>query len=289
MRQIALATVVMSLLAPPLTAEQQGSPAELLGRGLAAYQARDWAVCARAFSEATVAGAPGTTAPYNAACCYALAGNGDRAFAQLLVALDRGYRDTTHLEADGDLASLRDDGRWKAVIEAAVKNREAYLGTINRELYEAYEADQGDRRTPDIDWHGVSARDEARRRRVQEILDAGEAKVAADFYHAAMVFQHGDGPEHYEQAWKLALKASKLDASQTGYRWLAAAARDRYLQSIGEPQIYGTQYRKGPDGRWTLEPIDEDAVTDEERQEWGVPPLAAARVRVEELNAGEGP
>jgi len=119
---------------------------------------------------------------------------------------------------------------------------------------------------------------------VKEILAAGDVKAADDYFHAAMVLQHGQGPEDYKLAHELALKASELDADHSTARWLAAAAKDRYLHSIGEPQIYGTQFRK-VDGKWTLEPIDESAVTDEERARWGVPPLASAKEREKAMNA----
>ena len=66
------------------------------------------------------------------------------------------------------------------------------------------------------------------------------------------------------------LKATELDPDLAVARWLAAAAKDRYLWNVDKPQIYGTQFRRIDDGTWTLEPIDESAVTDEERAAWAV-------------------
>ena len=130
----------------------------------------------------------------------------------------------------------------------------------------------------------VAPRDGARLQRVKEIVEAGEVKTADDYFHAAMVLQHGQDPEDFKLAHELALKASEMDAEHSSARWLAAAAKDRYLQNVGKPQIYGTQFRK-VDGTWTLDPIDESAVTDEERARWGVPPLAKAKERAEAMNA----
>ena len=51
---------------------------------------------------------------------------------------------------------------------------------------------------------------------------------------------------------------------------------------LGKPQRFGTQYRLDA-GKWVLYAVD-PAVTDEERQRWGVPPLAQARRRADEMN-----
>jgi hypothetical protein len=147
-----------------------------------------------------------------------------------------------------------------------------------------YQEDQGDRSADDkINWEVVSKRDEQRRQRVKEMLAAGEVKSKDDYFHAAMIFQHGSNPADYETAHKLALKAAELDPNFTTAKWLSAASKDRYLWSIGKPQIYGTQY-KMVDDKWTLDPIDTTAVTDEERAKMGVPPLAEARKRADEMN-----
>jgi len=151
---------------------------------------------------------------------------------------------------------------------------------MNEELRQLYEADQADRRggqlSPD-----VSERDRARRRRVAELLDAGAVESGEDFFHAAMVFQHGDGLDDYQRARELALRAAEL-GHRPG-RWLAAAALDRWLMRQGRPQKYGTQYRSSGDGYELYEV--EPATTDDERAEWDVPPLAEARRRAGDMAA----
>jgi hypothetical protein len=180
---------------------------------------------------------------------------------------------------------LRDDARWAGVLVRATDNRAAFLATVNEELLRIYEEDQADR-SGKIDWAGVGPRDEARRRRVLELLASGEVNSADDHFHAAMVLQHGSAPDDFNRAHELSLKAAELNPDHHSAKWLAAAARDRYLQSIGEPQIYGTQFRK-IDGTWTLDPIDEAAVSDAERARWGVPPLDEARRRAARMNGKE--
>ena len=152
----------------------------------------------------------------------------------------------------------------------------------NPELRELFQSDQAARSgniSPDL-----MVQDRQRRARAREIIDAGQMRTAADHFHAAMVFQHGEAPEDYKLAHELARKAAELDPSHRTAKWLGAAAMDRYLRSIGKPQIYGTQFMVLHD-IMVLQPIDESAVTDEERKELGVPTLAAARQRVIEQNA----
>jgi hypothetical protein len=118
---------------------------------------------------------------------------------------------------------------------------------------------------------------------VTEIMAASEAEAADDYYHAAMVFQHGSEPEHFNMAHEWALRAAELDPDHGNAKWLAAAAEDRYLMNLGKPQKYGTQFRTDDDGRWILYEVD-PSVTDEHRAEWNVPPLHKAQARAEQMN-----
>jgi hypothetical protein len=57
--------------------------------------------------------------------------------------------------------------------------------------------------------------------------------------------------------------------------------------SQGKPQKYGTQYR-AESGRGMLYEVD-PRTTAEERAEWNVPPLDAARARAEKLTRENPP
>jgi hypothetical protein len=157
----------------------------------------------------------------------------------------------------------------------------------NPELAQMYRDDQAARDKPwdNIDWAEVSRRDGERRARVLALLAQGDVRTSADFYHAAMVFQHGDTPDEIRLAHSLSWISATLDPSNESARWLAAAAWDRFLMRKNLPQWYGTQYtRSAPGERWKLYKVDESAVTDEERAALHVPPLRAARARVKEMN-----
>ena len=121
--------------------------------------------------------------------------------------------------------------------------------------------------------------DDARRLiAVDSVLAAGGARTANDFYHAAMIYQHGAGTTSYRRAHDLATRAVELDPDHTDAKWLSAASWDRYLDESGQPQWYGTQYRC-VDGLRQLLPVDEGQATDEDRRSLGVPTLAEARAK----------
>jgi TPR repeat protein len=148
---------------------------------------------------------------------------------------------------------------------------------VNAELQRLCDEDQADRRDVSVG-DEVGQRDRERRRRVAELLDAGEARDGVDFFNAALIFQHGETLEEYEQAHTLARRAA--DLGHRPGRALAAAAYDRWLMRQGKRQKYGTQFLPGGD-QWTLWPVD-PSTTDAERVAWDVPPPEEARRRLEE-------
>src|SRR5271163_4556365 len=84
----------------------------------------------------------------------------------------------------------------------------------------------------------------ARRATLHAMLSRGEITSDSDLYEAAFVFQHGETAPDYLLAHVLA-----LDALAKGFdraKWLSVATLDRYLQLIGQPQVFGTQYPFDP-------------------------------------------
>ena len=256
---------------------------QLLESAQAAYNAGEYRHCAEQYAAVIKQGVESQSILYNAACCWALNGNKDDAFEYLFKAVELGYHKTTWLEQDSDLESLRDDPRWPDLISKSMAAEEIYLNSINRELYEMYQVDQGDRLTDSLDWSVINQHDAHHRARAHQMLDSGLVVTADDYFHAAMIFQHGDDSTDYLLARQLALKSVELDSTKSIAKWLSAAAHDRYLWEVGKPQWYGTQYHL-IDNKWTIEPIDTTAVTDDDRLRCQVPPLAEARRKAEEMN-----
>ena len=170
--------------------------------------------------------------------------------------------------------------------------RDSTQEAANSELEQIFRADQADRNPPDkkpMDWSVVAPRDLQRRNRVLEMYRAGDLKVGRDFFHAAMVLQHGHEPEDFLLCHELCITAVFSHGDDKGdwvrgAKWLAAASEDRFLQSIGRKQRFGTQYRTiDPDPTWRLGEIEE-GVSDEMRQAWNTPSIAAAKAREAEMN-----
>jgi hypothetical protein len=151
----------------------------------------------------------------------------------------------------------------------------------------------------------VNSRDAIRRVEAKLLLAAGELKTAQDFHDAAFIFQHGHSPDDYLLAHILAIEAViKGDASS---KWIAAATLDRYLQAIGQKQVFGTQYlsksylyllqhKDDPDAvnspeaqqkGMTQDPYDRTLVPDALRGDFCVPIQVAQKTKPSEINTGK--
>jgi tetratricopeptide (TPR) repeat protein len=276
----------MAMTVPALS-ETTPTYQQIFQQGSAAYQAQDWPKCTERFAAAAAAATNDRQAArsyFAAAACSTAAGDKEAAFGYLDKAAGKGHRDLERAESNPQVEPLRKDPRWQKFLEGVKAHHAAHKAKINTELARLYEEDQKDRTAgPDkIDWSVVSKRDAERRKRVLEIAEQGGLREGEDYYHAAMVFQHGDELEDYDRAHKWCLKAVELGNDDA--RWLAAATKDRWLMNQGKPQLYGTQFKK-VDGKWILWEVD-PSVTDEERAKWGVPTLAESKERAKQMNEG---
>jgi len=134
-----------------------------------------------------------------------------------------------------------------------------------------YEEDQKDRN--DIEG------DAKRREQVNQLMRDGKIQSAEDFYYAAFIFQHGQKPADYLYAHSLAVTAVSKGLHEA--MWLSAATLDRYLWSIRQPQIFGTQF--GGD----QEPYDRKMISDDIRRMWCVAPETTQDQIQSDLSAGK--
>lgn len=116
---LALALAAALCSSPMVVAAQANTVEAFVQRGTAAYQAKDYAGSADAFADAIAAGGEEPALYYNAACASALAGRAEAAFAFLRQATEAGYDDVAAIRADTDLARLRDDPRFDALLAQA--------------------------------------------------------------------------------------------------------------------------------------------------------------------------
>lgn len=144
----------------------------------------------------------------------------------------------------------------------------------NPEMQQISEQDQKDRQLPfeKIDWAVVSKADAARLAATRQLLAAGKLHTGIDFERASLIFQHSDAPDDYLLAHTLAIVA--LARGRVGGAWMAAATLDRYLQTMHQPQIYGTQTNVQQKPA-TQEPYNRFLISDSLRRMLNVPSLAA--------------
>jgi hypothetical protein len=153
----------------------------------------------------------------------------------------------------------------------------------SEELRRLHDEDQADRTPRVIDWSVVGPRDRARLKRVKELFATDALRTADDYYHSAMILQHGEAPEDFLLAHEFCVVAMSIGKNDRETRWLAAAAEDRFLMNIGRPQRFGTQFRSEGAGPLRLYTVS-DEMTDALRRLMGVPTLAEAKAQESELN-----
>jgi hypothetical protein len=157
-----------------------------------------------------------------------------------------------------------------------------YDQAVSDRIAALYQADQAVRAAPTGTGGEIAEADRRRRVEVLGYLEASQVQTTRDLVYAAFIFQHGNCPEHYLLANRLAQIA--MEAGDPEARWIYAATLDRYLMHQKVPQKYGTQYTV-VDGRYELYPVD-PATTDEERAQYNVPPLAVAQSRAGAMPVG---
>jgi hypothetical protein len=164
--------------------------------------------------------------------------------------------------------------------------------------------EQADKLTS-YDWEKeVPKRDAARRQQARMLL-AKPGLTGEEYYFAAFVFQHGQDANDYLLAHILATEAIALGYSRA--KWISAATLDRYLQKIGQKQVFGTQYQgenlayylehqhdpdvidkfKTMSDQQTLAPYSPQIVPDSIRAEFCVPPLALQEQHIADVKSGK--
>ncbi|MEM9702019.1 MAG: hypothetical protein AAF907_06210, partial [Planctomycetota bacterium] len=110
----------------------------------------------------------------------------------------------------------------------------------NAVLKRLFDDDQADRKGGTIDAETFQ-RDATRRQQTLDELRAGRVRTASDYYHAAMVFQHGQTADDIRLAFSLAWTSAQMDPTERDRAlWLSAAAWDRIMMRLKKPQWYGT-------------------------------------------------
>ncbi len=151
-----------------------------------------------------------------------------------------------------------------------------------KRIYDADQAERTDLGTGPMK-PGADTRDAERRDQTRRLMAEGRLHTGQDFTEAAYVFQHGHGDD-FLLAHTLAVIATKKGDPEGPA--IAAKTLDRYLQSHGGKQIYGTQsLYSSATGIWTQDPYDRDLISDALRVELNVPDLASQRQKLDDRQA----
>jgi hypothetical protein len=157
----------------------------------------------------------------------------------------------------------------------------------NPQMAQIVAADQADRKDPThIDAKKLTSADDGRRNATAVLVREGKLHTGHDFESAALVFQHGKNPDDYLLAHALAMVA--ISKGQSEAVWISAATLDRYLQSIHQPQIFGTQFRTLGKEPTTQEPYNRNLVSDALRGYMGVPNQAAQETQKHQYDLQRG-
>jgi hypothetical protein len=153
----------------------------------------------------------------------------------------------------------------------------------NSELTQMYALDQSEREGANVDWTALYHHDVERRAHLKVLLEGGKVQSAGDYFHAAMIYQHGQTPDDYLLAHLLAVTA--ISKGSQDARWLSAATMDRYLRSIWQPQ----SSRSSDKEPWSHDPMNEKLVSDSMRSALCVVPLSKQKENFAKVGANGMP
>lgn len=113
MKKCAAVLVALLLMGTALRAQ---SVDEFIKQAVRAQGQKQFVQAAALYEKAFAAGSDDASAAYAAACCFALGGERDKAFAFLNIAGEYGWQNADHARKDSDLDSLRADPRWEPAL-----------------------------------------------------------------------------------------------------------------------------------------------------------------------------
>lgn len=161
--------------------------------------------------------------------------------------------------------------------------------TNNAELTQLYNEDQRVRQPKPLtpEEAAMTRTDADRLAAVKQMIANDQLQTAADYRHAAFIVQHSLVSSDYLLAHTLAVICA-ADGDKTCV-WLSAATLDRYLQSIKQPQIYGTQFIGSGHSPITQQPYADDLIPDSLRKKLGVPSREEQQKQLDKMNSQATP
>jgi hypothetical protein len=140
-----------------------------------------------------------------------------------------------------------------------------------KELCTLAREDQDDRSKQPIDWAAVTPRDGARRAAVADLVRSRPLQTSGDYFHAALVMQHGDKWEDHAAAHILGTRGLQLAPSDRNLQRMVAASWDRMMHRMGHEQWFGTNAFTNSDGTWQPKETRPDLVPQSLIDLWSQP------------------
>lgn len=261
--------------------KKQDEPAPAVAdpkQAAAAHDRKEWRRCAELWlAVAKTTKGESTAAPlYDAACCQAMGGEIDAAFATLDRAVAAGLTEVG-IASDPDLAPLHADARWPKLLGAVEQLRAKAVASIGdpavREMLLALAAE--------LDAAGRSPLAIRNTTGVMKAIVAkhgwpGRTLVGRDGAYAAWAVVQASSDLAFQkqclEMLELAVAQGEAQAVEHAYLY------DRVAASSGKPQRWGTQFR--PDG--DPYPIEDVAHVDDRRKAIGLPTMAEYKKLLQE-------
>lgn len=292
---LSVTTLAQSTQPTSDAARQKAVARELYTRGITAYGEKNYAKAIELYEQAIERGLLSPEGPYNKACCEALLGKPDPAFASLAQAIERGWRNIEHMKTDEDLKSLHNDSRWAVTLKSCEEAAEEHFQSLKepelaRELLRRRDEDQKMRRELEAqlakvppgqpgpllkDMPGGFDPTKVDRDNTEYLKKAcekhgwpGKSLVGEEAANAAwLLAQHADLDPAFQAKCLDLLKVAFEKGDATGQQ--LAYLTDRVLLKQGKKQVYGTQFT-GSGKNAQPSPIDDEANVDKRRQEVGL-------------------
>lgn len=267
--------------------------AQTAADAFAKYEAKEYKASGELYDKVLKTGKGTASDHYNAACSWALAGNKDKAFANLEKSIEKGWFNIAHLKTDTDLNSLHDDKRWPVLVQQLQqkldKEEANYNKPLKAQLEKIYEKDQFYRRMIDSvrtnygmnseEWDGLmqkmTKQDEENKKQITEIIEKygwpGKSMVGQQASSAVfLVIQHAD-PATMEKYLPMLREAAAKGEALKGS---LALMDDRVRMNKGLPQLYGSQLRMNEaTQQWELYKVEDEINLDKRRAEMGLGPI----------------
>ena len=266
---------------------------EFIPTGDQQYQAGDYEASAQAYEQAFALEEGNASQYYNAACSWALAGNTDKATANLMLSVDKGWMNLAHLERDADLESLHDLPTWAPILAAVAENKAEYEKDfdlpLKAQLEEIYMKDQTLRSiheeitkkfgydSPEKDYFNTiwTQEDSLLLLECIDIIEKhgwlGRSKVGGKANTALfLVIQHAslEAQEKYIPLLQASVEAGESSGSHL------ALMQDRILMRKDQPQIYGSQVSYNPEtGEGSVFEIQDPEYVNQRRKAIGLGPI----------------